>query len=97
MIAGPSGCGTSAAAPFWAAVTALVSQYAKDKGVKRLGFLAPTLYEIARSDRYQKVFNDVQVGSNLLHEAGPGWDYATGLGSPKAWPLAQEIVRVRKR
>jgi hypothetical protein len=92
-IKGPNGCGTSAAAPFWAAITALVSQYAKAQGVEQIGFLAPLLYEIGRSDRYRTVFHDVQVGGNLLHDAGPGWDYATGLGSPDAWQLAKEVTR----
>jgi len=96
-IKGQNGCGTSAAAPFWAASTALVSQYAKTRGVERLGFLAPKLYEIGRSDRYTTVFHDIQVGGNLRHDAGPGWDYATGLGSPNVWELAKEIARLLSR
>jgi hypothetical protein len=38
------------------------------------------------------VFHDVIRGGNLLHEAVPGWDYSTGLGSPRVAPLANAIV-----
>jgi kumamolisin len=85
---GPYGCGTSAAAPFWAGVAALVQEYAAREGIDRLGFLAPTLYAVAHTD----AFRDVRTGGNLLHPATRGWDYATGLGSPDAWNLARAIV-----
>ena len=35
-------------------------------------------------------------GGNLLDDAAPGWDYATGLGSPRGTPLAQAIVALLK-
>jgi hypothetical protein len=38
------------------------------------------------------VFHDVTRGGNLLDNAGPGWDYATGLGTPRGAPLARAIV-----
>jgi kumamolisin len=91
-VQGPHGCGTSAAAPFWAGVTALVQQYARERGVPRLGFLAPTLYEVARTEQGRAAFNDVQSGGNLKHNAGRGWDFATGLGSPNVWNLAQAVL-----
>jgi len=90
QITGPGGCGTSAAAPFWAGVTALVRQYARSRGLAELGFLAPALYEVARERR--SPFYDVQTGGNLKHDATRGWDYATGLGSPKAWSLARALA-----
>ena len=38
------------------------------------------------------MFHDITRGGNLLHNAAPGWDYATGLGSPRGAPLARAIV-----
>jgi subtilase family serine protease len=82
--------GTSAAAPFWVGSMALVRQLAGQRGVNGLGVLAPLLYQVAgeRPD----VFHDVVKGGNLFHEATAGWDYATGLGTPRVGPLAQAIV-----
>jgi hypothetical protein len=91
---GPYGCGTSAAAPFWAGVTALVSQYARANGIARLGFLGAPLYALPRKARGGAPLTDVQTGGNLQSDAGPGWDYATGLGTPHAWNLARAIVRL---
>ncbi len=89
---GPFGCGTSAAAPFWAATAALVDQYARSKGQARVGFLGQILYELALKGLQESPFHDVQTGGNLKHNAGPGWDYATGLGSPDVWNLARAVV-----
>jgi hypothetical protein len=87
---GPEGCGTSAAAPFWAAITALVQQYAGCHGIERLGFLGETLYDVERD--HPRAFHDIRTGGNLKYKAGPGWDHPTGLGSPNAWELAKAIV-----
>lgn len=45
--------GTSAAAPFWAAVIALADQYAG----RHLGFVNPALYRIGRSSLYRLAFH----------------------------------------
>ncbi|MEX2546640.1 MAG: S53 family peptidase [Chloroflexota bacterium] len=89
--------GTSAAAPFWAASMALTRQMAGTEGVDSLGALAPTLYQIAAEQPAGAVFHDVIRGGNLLFEAGPGWDYSTGLGSPRVAPLARAIIDFLKR
>jgi hypothetical protein len=91
---GPYGCGTSAAAPFWAGITALVAQYARTNGIDRLGFLGAPLYALASIGTMPSPLIDVQTGGNLQSDAGPGWDYATGLGTPHAWNLARAIVRL---
>lgn len=75
--------GTSAAAPFWAGFTILVRQLAERKGTGRLGALGPTLYAVAAAQPSGAVFHDVTRGGNLFDDAGPGWDYATGLGTPR--------------
>lgn len=82
--------GTSAAAPFWSGSMALVSQMAKTKGVNSLGALGPLLYQVAAAR--PDVFHDVIHGGNLVYDAAPGWDYSTGLGSPRVAALGDAIV-----
>jgi subtilase family serine protease len=74
--------GTSAAAPFWAGITALINQDMRRHGLRRVGFANPALYWITqRQDRFH-AFHDITAGNNLLYLAGNGWDAATGLGTP---------------
>ena len=87
-----SGGGTSAAAPFWAGLAVLTRQLAQKGGVEGLGPLGKTLYEVAAAQPAGAVFHDVTRGGNLLDDAAAGWDYATGLGSPRGTPLAHAIV-----
>jgi kumamolisin len=87
-----AGGGTSAATPFWAGFTVLVRQLAEREGAGRLGALGPMLYAVAASRPAGTVFHDVTRGGNLFDNAGIGWDYATGLGSPRGAPLARAIV-----
>ena len=90
--------GTSAASPFWAASMILVRQLAEQRGVGRdgrgrLGHLAPLLYDLAQSAPAGALFHDITIGGNLYHDATSGWDYATGLGSPRVGPLADAIIQ----
>lgn len=76
---GPIG-GTSIGAPI---VSALVATAAQTCGVSRLGFINPSLYAMASTG-----YVDVTTGGNDLfgvgsYSAGPGYDMASGLGSPK--------------
>jgi kumamolisin len=82
--------GTSGAAPFWAGAMALVQQAAAQEGIDRLGFLGPTLYRVAAE--HPEAFHDVTRGGNLKAPAAPGWDQATGLGSPDMPVLAEAIL-----
>jgi subtilase family serine protease len=81
--------GTSATAPFWAGLIAVADQYAGHS----LGFVNPALYRIARGPRYHQAFHDITTGNTTVkfpprtfrgYRAAPGWDAATGLGSPDA-------------
>jgi subtilase family serine protease len=81
--------GTSAAAPLWAAFTALVDASSSCAG-KSIGFANPLLYNAAAS-AYSSDFTDVASGNNDytpnlyvggLYPAGTGYDMASGLGSP---------------
>ena len=81
--------GTSAAAPLWAAFTALVDA-SSSCGGKSIGFANPVLYSAAAS-AYSSDFTDVSSGNNDytpegytggLYPAGTAYDMASGLGSP---------------
>jgi hypothetical protein len=63
-------------------VSSLVAVAAQGCGLGRLGFINPSLYAMASTG-----FVDVTTGSNNLYNvgeysAGPGYDMASGLGSP---------------
>ena len=79
--------GTSAAAPLWAAYTALINQQRATNGLKSVGFMNAALYPILSGGSYGADFHDVTTGSNLFFPAGTGYDDATGLGSFVGAPL----------
>lgn len=74
--------GTSAVAPLWAALIALINQ---QRG-KSSGFVNPTLYGDPQD------FHDITQGSNGAYSAGPGWDPCTGLGSPDGVEIASALA-----
>ncbi len=88
--------GTSASSPFWAGLTALYQQKAGNKHAGPLPFLNPILYSLAATDQRSRLFHDIVRGSNLLNDATPGWDYATGLGSPIGDKLGDAIIKYLK-
>jgi kumamolisin len=87
--------GTSAATPMWAASMLLVAQYVEHEGAGPLCFAAPLLYAIAEKPWVYPPFHDVTVGGNRYYDAGVGWDFATGWGSPNVYNLATVIVNYR--
>jgi subtilase family serine protease len=89
--------GTSAAAPFWAAATSLIAQYAGEHGIRRLGFVDPMLYAVAARPQRGPGFHDITSGTNRYYPSTSGWDFATGLGSPDVYHLAQDVVAYTKR
>jgi kumamolisin len=72
--------GTSAVAPLWSGLIALLNE----KLGRPLGFLLPALYALPSST---EAFHDITEGSNGAFSAGPGWDACTGLGSPSGEDL----------
>jgi subtilase family serine protease len=89
--------GTSAAAPFWSATLALVEEYVRLHGGAPVGFAAPMLYALAAHKQAFPPFHDVTFGGNRFYQATPGWDYATGLGSPDDYNLARDALAYLKR
>ena len=93
--------GTSAAAPLWAAFAAL-TQASPACGGKTIGFANPALYAIA-SSAYAGNFDDIVTSrpggpktTNLFSDtdpyaAGPGYDMATGIGTPTGTTLAATL------
>jgi kumamolisin len=85
LVDGQSGVtgGTSAVAPLWAGLIALINQ---SMG-RPVGFLNPPLYQ----GNEAADFNDVTSGNNGAYSAAPGWDACTGLGSPKGLEIEQSL------
>lgn len=84
--------GTSEAAPIWAGMMALINQYLQKQGRPVAGFLNPALYALAAGSPAYPPLHDVTQGTNLLDPATPGYDMATGLGTPDAWNLARDLA-----
>jgi len=63
--------GTSAVAPLYAGLVALLNQ---ELG-RPVGFLNPALYSVAAG-----TIHDITEGNNGAYSAGVGWDACTGLG-----------------
>jgi kumamolisin len=75
--------GTSAVAPLWAGLTALINQGTG----KPAGFFLPFLY--TRPDLLRQITNgnNIPSGSTVGYQAGPGWNACTGLGVPNGQAL----------
>lgn len=96
--------GTSASAPSFAGIVALINQYVVAKGSQPnagLGNINPNLYALAQTTA--GAMHDVTAGNNVVpckigsigcgagsfgYSAGVGYDLATGLGSVDAYKLA---------
>jgi kumamolisin len=70
--------GTSAVAPLWAGLIALINAAAQSS----VGFINATLYGNPAA------FRDITSGNNGAYYASPGWDACTGLGSPTGKQIA---------
>ncbi len=83
--------GTSAGAPQWAALIAI----AKSSSTTPLTGINTTLYNLAKSN-FGTNYHDITSGTNgscgVLCTASTGYDYVTGIGSPKAAALVQAIT-----
>ena len=76
-----AGGGTSAATPIWAAGMALVNQSLIQK--YHVFFNGPIVfYYVANHAGKLTPYFDVTRGNNLGFNATPGWDFATGFGTP---------------
>lgn len=78
--------GTSAVAPLWAGLFALINQ---SLGTN-VGYVNPLLY----SAKAEAAFHDITAGNNGTYSAGLGWDACTGLGSPNGAALLTALQRM---
>jgi hypothetical protein len=90
--------GTSCAAPLWAGFCALVNQQNVARNGTTVGFINPAIYAIAHSGNYANCFHDITTGNNIgvntpgLFNAVPGFDLATGLGTPNGTNLIEALT-----
>jgi kumamolisin len=73
--------GTSAAAPIWAAGLALVNQGLMQQ-INKFRATPDIFYLVANRPGSMHPYYDVTRGNNLYYPATPGYDLATGLGTP---------------
>jgi subtilase family serine protease len=79
--------GTSAGTPQWAALVAIVNQGRELAGKTPLANAQAALYAMPSAD-----FHDIVDGDNQSFSASPGYDLASGLGSPIADRLIPDMV-----
>jgi kumamolisin len=75
--------GTSAVAPLWAALIALMNAQLSEP----VGFLNTPLYA-----KDSGACRDITSGNNGDYTAGPGWDACTGWGSPDGQELLVDLM-----
>ncbi|HET9389212.1 MAG TPA: S53 family peptidase [Steroidobacteraceae bacterium] len=90
VVGGKSGVvgGTSAVAPLWAGLIALINEGAS----KPVGFLLPFLYSHPTLLRQITQGDNIASGTSLGYEAGPGWNACTGLGVPRGQALFDALT-----
>src|SRR6478736_6583836 len=80
--------GTSAVAPLWAGLAALINQAAPSP----IGFFLPKVYQNPGLLRDITQGNNMPAGTALGYSAGVGWDGCTGLGVPIGTALLQAFT-----
>jgi kumamolisin len=82
--------GTSAAAPLWAGLTAVMNEQLGT----RIGFMNPLFYTTLAE---HKALNDLLSGTNGDFAAKPGWDACTGMGSPNGQAILATLREMQSR
>ncbi|MBV9734389.1 MAG: S8/S53 family peptidase [Acidisphaera sp.] len=81
--------GTSAVAPLWAGLAALINE----RAARRIGFFLPTLYATPGLTREVTIGDNKPEGTALGYDAGRGWNACTGLGVPIGQALFDALVK----
>ena len=94
--------GTSCGSPQWAAIVALANQARNAAGHGNLGFANRTLYRLGEQQMKSNgkgavVYHDITAGNNALDStlgfaAAPGYDLATGWGTPNVANLVDALA-----
>jgi pseudomonalisin len=80
--------GTSLASPL------MMGMWTRIQAASRAGtgFADYGIYRVAdNATAYAKAFYDYTIGTNGAYQAGPGWDYVSGWGTPVLTPLMTDI------
>ena len=85
--------GTSAVAPLWAGLTALINEGATSP----VGFFLQFLYANPTLLRQITMGDNIPSGSDVGYSAGPGWNACTGLGVPNGESLYVALTQHRAR
>jgi len=88
--------GTSAATPSWGGIVALANQANAAEGSGIINYALYALGAKQYAESGQAVFHDITVGDNSFDgvagfAAGPGYDLASGLGTPDVAALVQAL------
>lgn len=83
--------GTSAVAPLWAGLLALINQ----RLGKSVGYLNPTIYQTLATSK--GTFRDITSGNNGHFRAAAGWDPCTGWGSPVGTAIESTLKPLHKK
>jgi kumamolisin len=80
--------GTSFSSPAFTGIVAVINSYRMAQGLPRVGWLNSILYT---DPSVKAAFRDITSGQTPYFAAGPGWDYPTGWGVPRALDLAMAL------
>jgi kumamolisin len=80
--------GTSASNPVFAGYVALINQARGNAGMGPVGLLGPKIYPLIGT----AAFNDITQGTIGAYTAGPGYDLASGIGSPNFAQLVNVLT-----
>ncbi len=92
-------CGTSEGAPQLAGIVADLNEYLG----RPIGWLNPILYAIGGTGLFDRIGRDITVGDNAFvpgvagYAAKPGWDPATGWGTPNLIELPGPVVQLLRQ
>ncbi len=87
--------GTSAAAPLWAALTALTDEALGQRHLAEVGFANPAFYDFGSNPAHfpGRAFHPVTEGTNLYYPAtSTGWNFGTGWGTPNASAVVDDFI-----
>jgi hypothetical protein len=86
------GGGTSLATPMWAGLVSTADQGRALAGLGSLDGVSQTLPRLYALGSSSPAFRDITSGSNSLYSAGEGYDLVTGIGSPVANILVNDLA-----
>jgi subtilase family serine protease len=87
--------GTSLSAPMWAGLISLANELRRGQNLNSTDLFNSPIYNAARRD-YKDNFFDIRSGSAGAFTATRGYDFATGLGSPRADELVKALAGKRR-